>query len=83
MEDRPILVLQRATAEDLLTEWLPDAKVIRIDGVDITIRSAASGKAIFDAAAELRRQTGIKYELFMERMQDQNKLRIKLMEKRK
>ena len=62
----------------LIVNLLPDAKLLSVSGVDVLIDSEATGKAIFDAEAELRRQTGIKYELFMERQQDQNKLRIRL-----
>lgn len=62
----------------LITNLLPDAKLLSVKGVDVTIDSEATGKEIFDAEAILRRQTGVKYELFMERQQDQNKLRIKL-----
>ena len=62
----------------LIVNLLPDAKLLSVKGVDVLIDSEATGKAIFDAEAELRRQTGIKYELFMERQQDQNKLRIRL-----
>ena len=61
---------------------LPDARLIRVNGVDVTICSTASGKAIFDAERELRKITGIKYELFMERMQDQNKQRVVFAKKR-
>lgn len=62
----------------LIVNLLPDAKLLSVSGVDVLIDSEATGKAIFDAEAQLRRQTGIKYELFMERQQDQNKLRIRL-----
>lgn len=62
----------------LIVNLLPDAKLLSVKGVDVLIDSEATGKAIFDAEAQLRRQTGIKYELFMERQQDQNKLRIRL-----
>ena len=62
----------------ILERLLPDAKIIRVVGVDVTLRSSASPKAIFDAEAELRRQTGTKWELFLERGGDKNKLRIKL-----
>lgn len=62
----------------ILGNLLPDVKLISVSGVDIKIDSQASGKEIFDAERELRKQTGIKYELFMERQQDQNKLRIRL-----
>ena len=55
---------------------LPGSRVISVKGVDVTIYSTASGKEIFDAEAALRKATGIKYELFMERMADQNKQRI-------
>lgn len=64
--------------QDVLTRLLPDAALINIRGVDVTISSTASGKAIFDAERELRRITGVKYELFMERAGDKNKLRIRL-----
>ena len=63
---------------DIIEMLLPDAKIIRVVGVDITIQSTASPKAVFDAEAELRLQTGTKWELFMERGGDKNKLRIKL-----
>ena len=62
----------------LITNLLPDAKLLSVKGVDVTIDSEATGKEIFDAEANFRRQTGVKYEIFMERQQDQNKLRIKL-----
>ena len=62
----------------ILANILPDVKLISISGVDVKIDSEASSKQIFDAERELRKQTGIKYELFMERQQDQNKLRIRL-----
>ena len=62
-----------------LSELLPDARVIAIGGGDvITLETHATGKQIFDAEAELRRRTGVKYELMCGRMADQNKLRIKL-----
>mgnify|MGYP001595557897 FL=1 len=63
---------------DILEQCLPDAKILRVVGVDVTISSTASPKAIFDAERELRARTVTKWELFMERGGDQNKLRIKL-----
>ena len=64
--------------ESLIREYLPDATLISVKGVDVTIASAASPKAIFDAEAAIRNRTGIKYELFMSRKGDLNKQRIKL-----
>ena len=64
--------------KEILATILPDAKVISIAGTVITIDSQATGKQIFDAEAELRRVTGVMYELMMGRKQDENKLRIKL-----
>ena len=66
------------TPEEILKDILPDSTVIKVNGVDITLASAAPPKAIFDAEVELRKRTGVKYELFMSRKGDQNKLRIKL-----
>ena len=63
---------------DLLELYLPDAKIINLRGVDLTIASTASPKAIFDAEIAIRQHTGVKYELFLERCGDQNKLRVKL-----
>ncbi len=61
-----------------LTNLIPDAKIMSIHGDVITIQTAATGKQIFDAEAELRRRTGIPYELMCDRIGDKNKLRIKL-----
>ena len=66
----------------MLQRSLPGVLVLSIKGVDVTINSTASGKAIFDAEAELRRVTGVKYELFMERMKDQNTQRVVFAKKR-
>ena len=63
---------------DILEMLLPDAKILNLRGVDLTIESTASPKAIFDAERNIRAQTGVKYELFLERGGDKNKLRIKL-----
>lgn len=63
---------------DALASILPDAKVLSIKEAVITIETSATGKQIFDAEAELRRQTGVMYELMCGRKQDQNKLRVKL-----
>ena len=62
----------------ILEAILPDAKVISVVGAVITIDSQATGKQIFDAEAELRRMTGVQFELMMGRKQDENKLRIRL-----
>ena len=62
----------------LVFKFLPGAKVISIKGVDVTIESGASPKQLFDAEAQLRKETGVLYELFLERQADDSKLRLKL-----
>lgn len=66
-----------ALSEELVA-LLPDVRLITIKGDVVTIETNATGKEIFDAEAELRRQTGVMYELMCGRKQDQNKLRVKL-----
>jgi hypothetical protein len=57
---------------------LPNARVLSVNGNIITIETDASGKEIFDAEAKLRQRTNVMYELMCARLQDQNKLRVKL-----
>lgn len=63
---------------NLLLRTLPDASILTIDGHTVTIETNAIGKQIFDAERKLRKDTGIKYQLMCQRMQDKNKLRVKL-----
>ena len=63
---------------EILDRLLPGCKVISIKGVDVTIESGASPKQLFDAEAQLRKETGVLYELFLERQADDSKLRLKL-----
>lgn len=63
---------------ETLERILPGARIVSVKGVDVTIDSEALPKQLFDAEAELRRRTGVLYELFLERMPDKNKLRVKL-----
>ena len=65
---------------DVLARCLPDVLVVSVDIPRniLTITTTASGKQIFDAEAELRKATGIMYELMCGRLPDANKLRVKL-----
>lgn len=57
---------------------LPEYRIVSIKDLVVTIDTTASGKQIFDAEAALRKASGLMFELMCGRMQDQNKLRVKL-----
>lgn len=57
---------------------LQDARVLSVKDLVVTLQSNATGKQIFDAEAYVRRHTTKQFELMMVRMQDENKLRVKL-----
>lgn len=62
----------------LLKSGIADARVISVKNLIVTLQSTASGKAIFDAEASVRRKYGQLFELMMARKGDDSKLRIKL-----
>jgi hypothetical protein len=68
---------------DVLLRYMPDVTCIAAKGTVLTIETKASGKTIFDAEAQLRKETGVMYELMCGRKPDGNKLRVKLFDKRK
>ncbi len=69
--------------ESILKKLLPDAGIVSLEGDVVTIESAASGKAVFDAEIALRKETGRPYEIMLGRMEDRNVIRIRRAEKRR
>jgi len=67
-----------ALLAEALLPLLPDVQFISVNGAVLTIETSATGKQIFDAEAQLRKETGVMYELMCGRMPDGNKLRVKL-----
>lgn len=65
---------------DVLARCLPDVVFVSADmeRLVLTISTKASGKEIFDAEAQLRKETGVMYELMCGRLPDANKLRVRL-----
>ena len=65
---------------DVLSRELPDVTFVAadMDRLLLTIQTSATGKQIFDAEAQLRKETGVMFELMCGRLRDANKLRVKL-----
>ena len=64
--------------ESILKQLLPDCRIFSVNNLDITVITAAAPDDILTAEIELRKATGVKYELFMARKPDDNKLRMRL-----
>ena len=65
-----------------IADLLPDARVVRVVFPQLVIESRATPKAVFDAEITLRQRTGELWEIMMTDMQDRNKIRVRLAEKR-
>ena len=54
----------------ILYKILPDCRITKIHGMDITIECEATPQKLFRAEQALRKATGLQYELFMARKKD-------------